>query len=140
MPVGKGCGFPAPWSPDDESLLDEERLIDLFERTLVLPNCRRYGVGSDRSTVELCDYGPENLVVNGRKLEKIQLPAYISVVILARHEDDKYKYVLRGDGCSARVPFGYFDGVDEIDNDIMLVLQELEWVANKSTTPAKKAE
>ena len=50
------------------------------------------------------------------------------VVILARHEDDKYKYVLRGDGCSARVPFGYFDGVDEIDNDIMLVLQELEWV------------
>ena len=74
------------------------------------------------------DEGYENLVVNGRKLEKIQLPAYISVVILARHEDDKYKYVLRGDGCSARVPFGYFDGVDEIDNDIMLVLQELEWI------------
>lgn len=74
------------------------------------------------------DEGYENLVVNGRKLEKIQLPAYISVVILCRHEDDKYKYVLRGNGCSARIPFGYFDGVDEIDNDIMLVLKELEWV------------
>ena len=64
MPVGKGCSFPPPRSPDDESLLDEERFIDLFERPLVLPNCRRYGVGSDRSTVELCDYGPKNLVVD----------------------------------------------------------------------------
>lgn len=84
------------------------------------------------------DEGYENLVVNGRKLEKIQLPAYISVVILARHEDDKYKYVLRGDGCSARVPFGYFDGVDEIDNDITLVLQELEWVTKKTVDKTEK--
>ena len=81
------------------------------------------------------DEGYENLVVNGRKLEKIQLPAYISVVILCRHEDDKYKYVLRGDGCSARVPFGYFDGVDEVENDIMVVLNELGWV-----TASKKGE
>ena len=81
------------------------------------------------------DEGYENLVVNGRKLEKIQLPAYISVVILCRHEDDKYKYVLRGDGCSARVPFGYFEGTDEVENDSTIVLNELGWV-----TTSKKGE
>lgn len=78
------------------------------------------------------DEGFENLVTNGRKLEKIQLPAYISVVLLCRHEDDKYKYVLRSANCSARVPFGYFEGVDEVENDIVPVLEELGWIdANK---------
>lgn len=76
----------------------------------------------------ISDEGFENLVVNGRKLEKIQLPAYVSVVLLARHEDDKYKLITRSADSSARVPFGYFEGVDEIDNDIMLVLKELEWI------------
>lgn len=74
------------------------------------------------------DEGFENLVTNGRKLEKIQLPAYISVVLLCRHEDDKYKYVLRSANCSARVPFGYFEGVDEVENDIVPVLEELGWI------------
>ena len=140
MPVGQVSRNSSPLGAHYEPLLDKERLVHFLESTLVFTYGRGNGIGPDRSSLEYCDNGPENLVVNGRKLEKIQLPAYISVVILARHEDDKYKYVLRGDGCSARVPFGYFDGIDEIDNDIMLVLQELEWVANKSTTPAKKAE
>jgi hypothetical protein len=74
------------------------------------------------------DEGFENLVTNGRKLEKIQLPAYISVVLLCRHEEGQYKYILRGDNCSARIPFGYFEDVNEIDNDIMLVLDELGWI------------
>lgn len=77
------------------------------------------------------DEGFENLTVNGRKLEKIQLPAYASVVLLARHEDDKYKLITRSNDSSARVPFGYFDGVDEIDNDIITVLEELEWATPK---------
>ena len=78
------------------------------------------------------DEGFENLVTNGRKLEKIQLPAYISVVLLCRHEDDRYKYVLRSPNCSARVPFGYFDGVDEVENDITIVLEELGWTTKKT--------
>lgn len=79
------------------------------------------------------DEGYETLVTNGRKLEKIQLPAYISVVLLCRHEDDKYKYILRGGNSSARVPFGYFDNVNEIDNDIMIVLKELGWASASDT-------
>ncbi len=74
------------------------------------------------------DDGFEELIVSGKKLEKIKLSGYISVVLICRHEDDKYKYIIRSNDSSARVPFGYFEGTDEIDNDIMLVLKELEWV------------
>lgn len=84
------------------------------------------------------DEGYENLVTNGRKLEKIQLPAYISVVLLCRHEDDKYKYILRDSNCSARVPFGYFEDVNEIDNDIIQVLEELGWMTKKTVDRAEK--
>lgn len=74
------------------------------------------------------DDGFEELIVSGKKLEKIKLSGYISVVIICRHEDDKYKYIIRSNDSSARVPFGYFENTDEIENDIMLVLKELEWV------------
>lgn len=76
----------------------------------------------------ISDEGFENLVVNGRKLEKIQLTAYMSLVLLARHEDDKYKLITRSADSSARVPFGYFDGIDEIENDITIALKELDWM------------
>lgn len=73
------------------------------------------------------DEGFETLVTNGRKLEKINLTGYISVVLLAKHEDGKYKFILRSENSSARVPMGYFADTDEIDNDITLVLNELGW-------------
>ncbi len=79
------------------------------------------------------DDGFEELIVSGKKLEKIKLSGYISVVIICRHEDDKYKYIIRSNDSSARVPFGYFEGVDEIGNDIMLVLKELEWIQKDNT-------
>lgn len=79
------------------------------------------------------DDGFEELIVTGKKLEKIKLSGYISVVIICRHEDGKYKYIIRSNDSSARVPFGYFEGTDETDNDIMLVLKELEWTDNTET-------
>lgn len=73
------------------------------------------------------DEGFETLVTNGRKLEKINLTGYASLVLLTRHEDGQYKFILRSENSSARVPMGYFEDKDEIENDITLVLKELGW-------------
>lgn len=72
------------------------------------------------------DEGYENLITNGRKLEKIQLTASINAIILAKRKEGRYKFIIRSDNSSARIPMGYFEGVDEIDNDIALVFKELE--------------
>ena len=65
MLIGKFRRFPAPWSSHDEALLDQERLINLLKRTLILPYCRRYRICSHRTSLELGYYRLQDLVVNG---------------------------------------------------------------------------
>ena len=65
MPVRKFSRFPTPWSPHDESFLDEERLVNLFKSTLVLTYRRSDRIGSDRSSLELRYDGLKYLVING---------------------------------------------------------------------------
>ena len=39
MPIGQFCGLPSPWRPFNETLLDQERFIDVFEGVLFLTHC-----------------------------------------------------------------------------------------------------
>ena len=62
---------------------------------------------------------------NGRKLEKLVLESKMTTVIWAVRQDGKYKFILSADGSTCKVPLGSF-GVDECDNDIMIVIKALE--------------
>ena len=53
----------APLGSQYISFLDEERLVNLFDSTRILSYSCRYGIYSDRTTLELGDDGMENLVV-----------------------------------------------------------------------------
>ncbi len=64
MPVRKLCGLTSARSPYYKALLYKERLIDLFKRSLVLPNSCSYGIGPYRTSLEFGYYSLENLVVN----------------------------------------------------------------------------
>ena len=64
MLVSKLCHFPTSWSPHDESFLDKERLVYLFQGTLILPYCGCYGIRSHRTTLEFSNNGLENLVID----------------------------------------------------------------------------
>ena len=65
MSVREFGGNPSPLSPDDEAFFDKERLVNLLKSTLVFTYGRGNGISPDRSSLEYCDNGPENLVVNG---------------------------------------------------------------------------
>ena len=67
MPVGKFCRFPTSRRTVYEAFLYKERFIDFFYRALILSNSSSYGIDSYRTTFELCDYRPQDLVVDGIK-------------------------------------------------------------------------
>ncbi len=64
MPVSKLRRLTSARSPYYKALLYKERLIDLFQRSLVLPYSRSYGIGPDRTSLEFGYYCLENLIVN----------------------------------------------------------------------------
>lgn len=65
------------------------------------------------------------MLTNGRKLNKIVLESKLTTVVLAREKDGKYIFETKCHNNTVKTPMGTFDGVEEIDNDIMLVVNEL---------------
>jgi len=45
-----GRGAATTWGALEEPLLDQERLVDLFQRPGIFPHRNRYGVEADRAT------------------------------------------------------------------------------------------
>ena len=65
MPVCKLSRLPSARSTHYESFLYKERFVYLFQCALILAYYRSYNVGSDRTTLELCDDRLKYLIVNG---------------------------------------------------------------------------
>ena len=76
MSVGKFCHFTSTWRTFDETLLNEERFIDLFHRTRVFTNSSGNGAQTNRSALELVDDGGEYLVVNLVKTKLVNVQRF----------------------------------------------------------------
>ena len=63
MLIGKLGGHSASWRALDETLHDEERLVNLLYGAAILAYCRGNGAYAYRTSTELVDDGGENLVV-----------------------------------------------------------------------------
>ncbi len=66
------------------------------------------------------------LLTNGRKLNKIQLETKLTTVLLAKCVDGQHIFEVKAMNSTAKTPFGFFEGLDSIENDITLVIKELE--------------
>ena len=65
MPVGLFSGHSPPLGTQDETFLDEERLVDFLEGSGVFAYGGSYGVRANGTSLEGCYDRPENLVVDG---------------------------------------------------------------------------
>ena len=92
MPIGKVGGNASPLRPDDESFLDEERLIDFLKGSLVLTDGSGDRARTDRTSLEGIDYGPQDFVVDGIEthlvnLELVQsISGYLKVNVSVSHD------------------------------------------------------
>ncbi len=73
MVVGQFGHFTSARRAFQKSLFDEERFINFLDGSGLLADSGRYGVQSDRPTLELLDDGRQNLVVHAVQSARIDV-------------------------------------------------------------------
>ena len=64
MRIGQCCSLTSAWRAFQETLLDQERLVNLLNRTGILSHRRCNGAQSDWASIELMDNRTKNLIVH----------------------------------------------------------------------------
>lgn len=95
------------------------KALELRDDLTIIILCHSETISDDNGIVRT------RIKTNGRKLEKLVLESKMTTVVWAVRQDGEYKFILRADGTTAKVPLGAFDK-DECENDIMIVIRALE--------------
>lgn len=96
------------------------KALDMREDLTVIIVCHAETISDENGVIRT------RIKTNGRKLEKLVLESKMNTVVWAVRQDGKYKFLLSADNSTCKVPMGAFEGMTEIDNDIMKVIEALK--------------